>query len=428
MGNTARLIRVFIASPGDVLAERERAEIVVSELNRDFGDALEVRLEGIRWEDYVSPLMGRPEDVVLSQVKVDEWDIFIGILWLRFGTPTGGVDRQSQKLYQSGTEEEFHIAYGKWKTTGSPQILFYRCTRSPQDMAQFDTEQYRTVQQFVSGFDHDKAHPGIVRSYQLVDEFERRLREDLSKAVRGLAQTYSSQSGPMLSAGHQAQGFVSLYLPAMNDDRNKAKRSALRRATSIRLLAHSGHSFFAAVGHRYRKELMERLEGGASFKAVLSNPWSLTGLFISLSEAEQVTGGTGVEQYGKVLKGELDPVKLIEGSNWYSIKYRDSVRGYNQLAPSCENRMHIRLTRFDLPATILLTDVEGSFEPYMNVNLPERTRVGMMTCELRMEAHSSLYRHASSYFEFMWSVSEDYETFLAKEETYKRELASRITQ
>ena len=65
MKKRAQVIRVFIASPGDVAPERDRSELVINELNRDLGDALGVRLEAIRWENYVSPLMGRPEAVDL---------------------------------------------------------------------------------------------------------------------------------------------------------------------------------------------------------------------------------------------------------------------------------------------------------------------------------------------------------------------------
>src|SRR4051812_18280088 len=109
-----RLMRIFIASPGDVNLERDRVEIVIEELNRGIGEEEGIRLDSIRWEKYVSPLMGRPEEVVLNQVKATEWDVFIGILWLRFGTPTGGVGLESGESLRSGTQEEFELAYRSW--------------------------------------------------------------------------------------------------------------------------------------------------------------------------------------------------------------------------------------------------------------------------------------------------------------------------
>src|SRR5688500_2184321 len=123
MSNTnIRIIRIFVASPSDVEIERDRVDLVIEELNRDIGESLGVRLESIRWEKYVAPLMGRPEDVVLQQVKLNEWDVFIGILWLRFGSPTGAVNPATDKPFLSGTEEEFNIAYNSWRKTEKPKI------------------------------------------------------------------------------------------------------------------------------------------------------------------------------------------------------------------------------------------------------------------------------------------------------------------
>jgi hypothetical protein len=34
--------------------------------------------------------MGRGQKVIFDQLPVDQWDIMIGILWLRYGMPSGG--------------------------------------------------------------------------------------------------------------------------------------------------------------------------------------------------------------------------------------------------------------------------------------------------------------------------------------------------
>jgi hypothetical protein len=65
--------------------------------------------------------------VVNRQLPIPEYDIFIGIIWRRFGAPT--------KRAGSGTEEEFRIAYESWKRNREPrEILFYFCQApvSPQ--------------------------------------------------------------------------------------------------------------------------------------------------------------------------------------------------------------------------------------------------------------------------------------------------------
>lgn len=417
MKQKAQIIRVFIASPGDVAPERDRSELVINELNRDLGDAIGVRLEAIRWENYVSPLMGRPEEVVLDQVKVNQWDIFVGILWLRFGSPTGAFNTARNEEFLSGTEEEFDIAYKSWKKSGAPQILFYRCTRSPNSITDINAEQFKRVSNFFDEFSHDKQHPGIVGNYKDLDEFERRVREDLAKLVRTIAFNEPIEHGPALNAEHQSFGFKNLFLPHRNDERNSAKRQAIINSSDMKLIAHSGHSFFSAVGHRYRKELTERLEEGATFKAVLTNPWSLTALLIALASHEQ--SSPLHDYFSRVLDGKLDPIKVIEGSVWFSIKFKDSLSGYIQLVETFGDKIELRFTRHDLSATIFLTESYCSFEPYLNVNLSSRSRMGMMTFETQTESSSYLHSNASSYFDFLWAVSDPYEHFVTNENEYK---------
>ena len=101
MPRTVTQIRVFVASPGDVPDERDALDEVVDDLRHSFDD-LDVRL--LRWERDTYPAMGRPQGVVNDQVG--EFDVFVGVMWKRFGTRTGEAD--------SGTEEEFNRAFERW--------------------------------------------------------------------------------------------------------------------------------------------------------------------------------------------------------------------------------------------------------------------------------------------------------------------------
>ncbi|TVS12283.1 MAG: DUF4062 domain-containing protein [Planctomycetaceae bacterium] len=111
-----RLIRVFVSSPGDVQAERDVVDEVVAAINRTDGDAGGFRLETFRWEANVTPQIGpRPQKVVDQQTP--EYDVYLGMMSTRFGTPTG--------RYGSGTEKEFKDALKQWKSAGQPWITFY---------------------------------------------------------------------------------------------------------------------------------------------------------------------------------------------------------------------------------------------------------------------------------------------------------------
>lgn len=101
-----RRIRIFVSSPSDLTDERDQCGAVVQELNTTLRALLPekaVELELIRWETHTHPdLTGEPQQVVDDQIETD-YDIFVGMMWTRFGTPTSRAG--------SGTEHEFQAAY-----------------------------------------------------------------------------------------------------------------------------------------------------------------------------------------------------------------------------------------------------------------------------------------------------------------------------
>src|SRR5581483_8211872 len=206
MAQTYRKVRIFVASPGDVSDERERLAQVVETMNRsgNVAERLGLTLELLRWETHVAPEVGRPQGVVFDQLAPQEWDIFVGILWMRFGTSTGRTDPDTGEVYRSGTEEEFKAALRQRKTgTGErPRIMVYRCVR-PVDPLKIDITQYTYVQQFFSQFHAEGEHPGLVKNYTDGNEFERLIREDLDKAIWEYAEQHKSKP-PDLSDSSRA--------------------------------------------------------------------------------------------------------------------------------------------------------------------------------------------------------------------------------
>lgn len=424
---TKRIIRVFIASPGDLSEERHRAEIVIDELNRSMDPELGIRLDHIGWETHVAPVMGRPEEVILKQVEIGEWDVFVGIVWLRFGSPTGAISELSGEQIQSGTEEEFAIAYKAWQKTHRPEILIYRCTRPPADVLQIEPAQFARVSNFFEKFQHDKEHPGFYRAFQGADEFERRLREDLWYVVRKFAPKETAGLGSLLNQDRQDRGFLRLFLPADNEERDTLKRNVIRQAKKICLIAHSGHSYLAAVGHRFRSELVGRLKTGASFQAILTNPWSDTGLLIALSQNESAFQENLQNILRPSTRSRIDPVVIIEQSAWYSIKLKDSMAGYDQLKKNYGGKVEVRFTNFEMPSTILFTDTEVFFEPYLHINLQERLQSSLLTFEVQVNMQSDLFRHSKAFFEMLWAFSEPAESFALNEEKYKQDFLTTYT-
>ena len=65
-------------------------------------DWIKSSLEAVRWESHCNPGVGSNVQSVINE-QIGPTDIYVGIMWKRFGTPTGRAG--------SGTEEEFKAAY-----------------------------------------------------------------------------------------------------------------------------------------------------------------------------------------------------------------------------------------------------------------------------------------------------------------------------
>lgn len=139
MTMTVNIYKAFLASPGDTKDERLIAEKIVAEINSTLGEHHNFIVKLLKWENDTYPDFGADgQDVINSQIGMD-YDIFIGIMWKKFGTKTGRAE--------SGTIEEFDRAYDKLKEKGDVKIMFYfNSAAIPQD--QLDIAQFEKVKEF----------------------------------------------------------------------------------------------------------------------------------------------------------------------------------------------------------------------------------------------------------------------------------------
>lgn len=184
-------LRIFTASPSDMATERAMVETVVSTL-KPTADELNVVVDVTDFRTAV-PDMGRPEDVIFKSLKPTTWDVFIGILWHRFGTPSGGNHPQTQKEYLGGTEEELSTAYRLWKQFGKPRIMMYRCMRDiPQE--RLDLDQLGRVKEFFAQFDAvNGKHPGLYQPFDTTDAFKQLLLHNLQTLLLGYGKRRGSK-------------------------------------------------------------------------------------------------------------------------------------------------------------------------------------------------------------------------------------------
>ncbi len=101
-----RVIKVFIASPGDLAIERRAFKDKVDELNKGFGRGANVTFEPLGWEDALAQFGRRSQSVINKDI--DACDVFILLMWRKWGQ-----DAPDAKPYSSYTEEEFHRALAR---------------------------------------------------------------------------------------------------------------------------------------------------------------------------------------------------------------------------------------------------------------------------------------------------------------------------
>lgn len=139
------LLRVFIASPGDVEKERKAVRDACALVNLELGDYLKVRLEAIGWENYVIPSYGEEaQKVVFEQVGLDRMDLFVGILCNRFG---------GDRHRESGTIQEFGEAAELWRARKRPHLMLYFGDKEVGDTAEA-REQRQKVVAFRESLEH----------------------------------------------------------------------------------------------------------------------------------------------------------------------------------------------------------------------------------------------------------------------------------
>ncbi|WP_373020947.1 hypothetical protein, partial [Thiomicrorhabdus sp.] len=191
------VLQVFVASPGDVLAEREILESIIHELNRSWSRTLNLRLELIRWETDVVPGFGNyPQEVINKQIR-NNYDVFIGIFWGRIGTETKKAD--------SGTIEEFETAYSKFKDDpDSIEILIY-FKDAPLSPSKIDSYQLSKLQDFKSRLGE---RGGLYWEFDTENDFESTLRSHLSALAQKWAQKLNTETSVLFTTEKKADLIV----------------------------------------------------------------------------------------------------------------------------------------------------------------------------------------------------------------------------
>ncbi len=175
MARQETILSVFVASPSDVDEERNRLEDVIRELNTAWARDLGIRLELIRWETHAYPSFGEDPQAVINEQIPQDFDLFIGLMWYRFGTPTGRAG--------SGTVEEFQRAKERYDANSDALqlMIYFKDAPVPVPPSQLDHKQLESVSKFRSSLGEEGV---LYWSFQTTDEFEKLVRLHLTRHIQ----------------------------------------------------------------------------------------------------------------------------------------------------------------------------------------------------------------------------------------------------
>lgn len=181
MPETRTIVRVFLASPGDLQPEREAVRAEIEDINENWSATVDCHFELLGWED-VSPGYGRPQSII--NADVDKCDLFIGLLWKRWGTPP-----DTKGDFTSGFHEEYKRALASCQRTGSPDIALF-LKGIPDDQKMDAGPELQKVLNFRSEVERERSV--LFKLFQDVDDIRQLLRHKIASFVKD-AQLHGGQ-------------------------------------------------------------------------------------------------------------------------------------------------------------------------------------------------------------------------------------------
>ena len=177
MPRASTTYEVVIASPGDVVLERQLLVEVIEDWNSSHSRARGATVLPRRWELDATPnAEGHPQESINRQL-IDIADILIAVFQARVGTPAQGI--------VSGTIEEIE----RFIQAGKPVLIFFSTTPVPRN---HDPEQLRAL----NGFKEALKARALYKEFDSLEDLRRQTQRYLA-AVMNDVQT----SSPILETG-----------------------------------------------------------------------------------------------------------------------------------------------------------------------------------------------------------------------------------
>lgn len=159
-------INLFISCPGDIKDELNSIEVIVKEFNKTFGKISNFSIQIVHWnEDTYTDIGEDGQEIINNQI---DYDILIGILWMKLGTPT--------KRDKSGTVEEINRAI---KNPEKQQLIYFK-TATPNNLNDIITSDLDDIMLFKK----ELSNKLLYKEFENIEKFETLFRLNLSSLIK----------------------------------------------------------------------------------------------------------------------------------------------------------------------------------------------------------------------------------------------------
>ncbi len=211
----SKVYQVMIASPNDIIQERDLAVEVIYEWNAVNSHTSHIVLLPAGWETHSAPLMeGRPQEIINKQV-LENSDLLVGIFWRKIGTPT--------EKFVSGTVEEIE----KHVKAGKPAMVYFSDKTVASDGVDYD--QYEKLRKLKEEY-RKKA---LVEKYSSIDEFRKKFSRQLSIIINQHdyfeLKTLTNSSQKAVNSNHESVAGISEAAQMLLEEASQDKTGTFMR-------------------------------------------------------------------------------------------------------------------------------------------------------------------------------------------------------
>jgi hypothetical protein len=163
-------LKVFLSSPDDVKDDKDKLEKFLETFSEHTIKKHEIRVVPLTGEKAQRGVT-RPQKAINTLLM--ECDLYIGLIWKRFGSPTG--------VSPSGTQEEFTIATNSYEQNKRPQIQIFFKDVNEADIPEKNKSQFRKVMDFKENIKKNVYYYSYPDISFVIEELKKKLDSIMAK-------------------------------------------------------------------------------------------------------------------------------------------------------------------------------------------------------------------------------------------------------